>query len=127
MAQKCPVWPPIKEPGRPPCGQLGRRAGEGEPDTGSRTQGEAQARTRAGENRRGLVEPFAECLGGAGSMRRAERGQGEMQVAVADVDIAGNGEQLMQQGSPFLLGTGIVRPSRSAWSAWSVELRMIRN
>jgi hypothetical protein len=32
-----------------------------------------------------------------------------MQLAVGDADVACSGEQLMQQGSPLLIGTGIVR------------------
>ena len=32
-----------------------------------------------------------------------------MQLAVADADVAGSGEQLVQQGSPLLIGTGVVR------------------
>jgi hypothetical protein len=32
-----------------------------------------------------------------------------MQLAIADADVACSGEQLMQQGSPLLLDTGVVR------------------
>ena len=32
-----------------------------------------------------------------------------MQLAIADADITCSGEQLMQQGSPFLIDTGVVR------------------
>src|SRR5262249_59739945 len=64
---------------------------------------------RAWEGRRRLVEHLTEGLGGARSMRRAEGSQGDMQLAVADADIACSGEQLMQQGSPLLIGAGIVR------------------
>ena len=32
-----------------------------------------------------------------------------MQLTIGDADVAGSGEQLMQQGSPFLIGTGVVR------------------
>src|ERR1700675_5169420 len=42
-------------------------------------------------------------------MRRAERSQGDMQLAIADADVACTGEQLMQQGSPLLIDTGVVR------------------
>ena len=35
-----------------------------------------------------------------------------MQLAVADADVAGSGEQLVQQGSPLLIGTGVVRPQQ---------------
>ena len=31
-----------------------------------------------------------------------------MQLAVADADVARSGEQFMQQGSPLLIGTGVV-------------------
>jgi len=55
-----------------------------------------------------LVEHLTERLGGVRSMRRAERIQGDMQLAIGDADVACGGEQLMQQGSPLLVGTGIV-------------------
>ena len=42
-------------------------------------------------------------------MRRAERSQSDMQLAIADADVASGGEQLMQQSSPFLIGAGVVR------------------
>src|SRR5260370_23725085 len=32
----------------------------------------------------------------------------DMQLAIADADVACSGEQLMQQGSPLLVGTGVV-------------------
>ena len=32
-----------------------------------------------------------------------------MQLATADADVAGSGQQLMQQGSALLIGTGVVR------------------
>ena len=32
-----------------------------------------------------------------------------MQLAIADADVAGSGEQLMQQSSALLIGTGVVR------------------
>ena len=32
-----------------------------------------------------------------------------MQLAIADADVASSGEQLMQQGSPLLIDTGVVR------------------
>ena len=38
-----------------------------------------------------------------------ERSQGDVQLMIGDADVAGSGEQLMQQGSPFLIGTGVVR------------------
>src|SRR5271170_374383 len=37
------------------------------------------------------------------------RGQGDMQLAIGDTDIACSGEQLMQQSSPLLIDTGVVR------------------
>ena len=86
-----------------------RRAREGKPDTRWRTQCEANPQTRSGEECRRLVEHLAESLGGARAMRRAERSQGDVQLAIADADVAGSGKQLMQQGSPFLIGTGVVR------------------
>jgi hypothetical protein len=39
-----------------------------------------------------LVEHLAEGLGGAGSMRRAERSQGEMKLAIGNADIACGGK-----------------------------------
>jgi hypothetical protein len=56
-----------------------------------------------------LVEHLAEGLGGVRSMRRAERSQGDMQLAIGDADVACSGEQLMQQGPPLLIDTGVVR------------------
>jgi hypothetical protein len=35
-------------------------------------------------------------------MRRAERSQGDKQLAITDADVACGVEQLMQQGSPLL-------------------------
>ena len=32
-----------------------------------------------------------------------------MQLATEDADVACRGEQLMEQGSPLLIGTGVVR------------------
>ena len=85
----------------------------GEPGKASPIRGggqcEANPQTRAGEECRRLVEHLAESLGGACAMRRAERSQGDVQLAIADADVAGSGEQLMQQGSPFLIGTGVVK------------------
>jgi len=57
-----------------------------------------------------LFEHLAERLGGPGSMRRAERSQGDMQLAITDADVACGGEQLMQQSSALLIGAGVVRP-----------------
>ena len=88
---------------------LDRRAREGKPDTRWRTHCKANAQTRAGEECRCLVEHLTESLGGARAMWRTERSQGDVQLAIADADVAGSGEQLMQQGSPFLIGTGVVR------------------
>jgi hypothetical protein len=42
-------------------------------------------------------------------MWRAERSQGDIELAIGDADVTGGGEQLMQQGSPFLIDTGAVR------------------
>src|SRR5271165_2817600 len=83
----------------------------GEPGKASpiRGGGRTEKRSRAGEDCRGLVEHLTEGLGGVGSMRRAERSQGDMQLAIGDADVACRGEQLMEQGSPLLIGTGVVR------------------
>jgi hypothetical protein len=56
-----------------------------------------------------LIKHLAQGLGSAGSMRRAERSQGDMQLAIGDADVARSGEQLMQQGSPLLVDTVVVR------------------
>jgi hypothetical protein len=40
----------------------------------------------------------------------AERSQGDIELAIGDADVAGVGEQLMQQGSPLLIDTRVVRP-----------------
>jgi len=88
---------------------LDPRAGEGKPDTRWRTHCKAHAQARAGEECRRLVEHLTESLGGARSMWRTERSQGDVQLAIADADVAGSGEQLMQQSSALLIGTGVVR------------------
>jgi hypothetical protein len=86
----------------------GRRPGEGQPDAWWRAHREADAQARAREDRRRLIEGLAEDLGRMRSMRRAKRIQGDVQLAVGDADIAGGGEQLMQQGSSLLIGAGVV-------------------
>jgi hypothetical protein len=43
---------------------------------------------------------LAEGVGSAGSIWRAERGQGDMRLTIADMDVARSGEQLMQQVRP---------------------------
>src|SRR5262245_19487122 len=88
---------------------LYRRAREGEPDTGWWTHCEAHAQARAREDHRGLIEDLAQSLGGACTMRRAERGQGDTQLGIGDLDVACSGEQLMQESSSLLLDTGIMR------------------
>ena len=72
-------------------------------------RGGAALDRRAGEDCRCLVEHLTEGLGGVRSMRLAERSQGDMQLAIGDTDVACNGEQLMEQGSPLLIDTGVVR------------------
>src|ERR1017187_6482945 len=91
---------------------MGRRAGEGEADARWRANREAHAQARAREDRRRLIEELAQCLRGARSMRRAERCQRDVQLAVADADVAGGGEQLMQERASLLFGTGVVRPQQ---------------
>ena len=88
---------------------LSWRPWEGEPDTGRLTHCESHVQARTGEDHGCLVDYLAEGLGGAGSMWRAEWSQGDMQLMVADADVAGGGEQLMQQGSPLVISTGVVR------------------
>ena len=74
---------------------VGRRAGEGEADARRRAHREADAQARAREGRRRLVEEFAQGLRGARSMRRAQGCQRDVQLAVADADVARGG--LMQR------------------------------
>jgi len=69
----------------------------------------ADAQARAGEGRRGVVEHVTENLRGVRSMRRAERSQRDMQLAIGDADVTRGGEEFMQQGSPFLIDTDVVR------------------
>src|SRR5712671_3128995 len=88
---------------------LARRTGEGQPDTWWRPHCEPNPQAGAGEDCRRLIEHLAEGLGGVRSMRRAERSQGDLQLAIADADVAGGGEELMQQGSPLMIDTGVVR------------------
>jgi hypothetical protein len=40
----------------------------------------------------------------------AERGQGDMELAIGDANVAGSGEQFMQQGPSLLIDTRVVRP-----------------
>ena len=42
-------------------------------------------------------------------MRGAERGQSNIQLFVGDANVACSSEQLMEQGSPLLIDTGVVR------------------
>jgi hypothetical protein len=88
---------------------VGRRAGEGEADARRRAHREADAQARAREGRRRLVEEFAQGLRGARSMRRAQGCQRDVQLAVADADVARGGEELMQERAPLMLGAGVVR------------------
>ena len=46
-----------------------------------------------------------------------------MQLVIADADIAGSGEQLMQQGSPLLLDAGVVR----AQQGQQIAFGLVRN
>ena len=74
--------------------------------------GEAHPEAGAWEDGFGLVEDVAQGLGGAGSMRRAERRQCDGQLAIGDGNVAGSGEELMQEGSALLLGAQVVRPQQ---------------
>ena len=56
-----------------------------------------------------MVERLTEGLSGERSVWGAERSQGDMQLAIGDADVACSGEQLMEQGSPLLIDTGVVR------------------
>ena len=43
-----------------------------------------------------------------------------MQLAIAEADVACGGEQLVQQGSPLLIGTGVVRPQQGEQIAFGL-------
>ena len=43
-----------------------------------------------------------------------------MQLAIGDADVACGGEQLMQQGSPLLTDTGVVRSQQCKQIAFSL-------
>src|SRR5919197_4994490 len=88
---------------------VGRCSWEGKADTRRRTRGEAKPQTRSREDGSGLVEELADGLGGARSMWGAEWRQGDLQLALSNLDVASDGEELTQQRSAFLLGTQIVR------------------
>lgn len=91
---------------------MSRCARESKADARRRTHSEANAQRRAREHRCGLVEKLAEGLHGARSMRGTERRQGDLQIALGNLDVAGGGEDLVQQRSAFLLGTQVVRPQK---------------
>ena len=103
---KCPVSASIREPA---VAALDWGAGEGKPDMWWRTHREANPQARAGEACRCLVERLTEGLSGKRSVWGAERSQGDMQLAIGDADVACSGEQLMEQGSPLLIDTRVVR------------------
>ena len=71
-------------------------------------EADPQARTR--EECCRLVEDHTERLGSVRAMWGAERSQGDMELSIGDADIARGSEQLMQQGSPLLIDTRVVRP-----------------
>jgi hypothetical protein len=96
------------------------RAGKGKPYTRWRTHRKANPQTGAGEGRRRLVELFAQGLGGVRSMRRAERSQRDLQLAVRNAGVAYRGEEFMQQGSSLLMGTGVVRSQQRKQIALSL-------
>src|SRR5437016_5747114 len=73
----------------------GRRAWEGEADARWRLSCEADAKARTWEDRRRLVEELAQSLRGARSMRRTEGSQCDVQLRVAEADVAGCAKQLM--------------------------------
>ena len=53
-------------------------------------------------------------------MWRTERGQGYLQFVLGDPDVAGGGKEFVQQGSSFLVGTGIVRPQEGQQVAFGL-------
>src|SRR5579863_8597728 len=62
-------------------GAFGRRGGEGKPDVRWGTHRKPDAQARAWEGRRRFVEDLAERLSGSRAMRRAERSQGDIELA----------------------------------------------
>jgi len=54
------------------------------------------------------------------SMRRAERSQRDLQLAVRNADVTCRGEEFMQQGSSLLIGTGVVRSQQRKQIALSL-------
>ena len=82
---------------------VGRRAWEGEADARWWPSREADAKARTWEDRRRLVEELTQSLRGARSMRRTEGSQCDVQLRVADADVAGAAKQLMQERAPLLL------------------------
>ena len=81
-----------------------RRSGESQADARRRMYGKANAQARAREHRGSPVEKLAHRMRGACSMRGAERRQGDLQLAIADFDVAGGGKEFVQKRSAFLFG-----------------------
>src|SRR5262245_32088806 len=67
---------------------LDRRAREGKADTWRRTIANPIRSREPGKMVAVWVEHLAEGVGGVGSMRRAERGQGDILLGIADADVA---------------------------------------
>src|SRR5258708_4364326 len=86
--------------------------GEARPIRGGGWTAERNRKRGAGEDCRRLIEHLTEGVGGVRSMRRAERSQRDMQLAIGDADVARTGEQLMQQGSTLWSDTGVGRSQK---------------
>ena len=71
--------------------------------------GEAQAEVGAGEDVSVSVSVLAEGRDGVGAVRRAERGEGDAELAVGDVDVGGGAEELVEEGAALVVGAGVVR------------------
>ena len=91
---------------------LARRAWKGKADTARRLDRKSHPQGRAGKDCCCVVEDVAQGLGGERAMRRAERRQRDLQLAIGDANVTCRGEQLMQQGSPLVIDAGIVRPQQ---------------
>jgi hypothetical protein len=89
---------------------LDRRAGEGKPAPSRRMHCEADPQARTQEDCCCLVEDPTERLSSVRAMWGAERSQGDVELAIGDANVAGSGEQLMQQGPSLLIDTRVVRP-----------------
>ena len=87
---------PVRQPRQLLFGAaLARRAWKGKADTARRLDRKSHPQGRAGKDCHCRVEDVAQSLGGERAMRRAERRQRDLQLAIGDADVTCRGEQLM--------------------------------